>query len=81
MVALQPDDRESNRGDVRPQQPRRSLSHHVGHVVVRGLVHKSSSVKDGALAGGDELLSVWSSEREDASHNRTDPDDNAASAL
>ena len=37
MVALQPDDRESDRGDVRPQQPRRGLSHHVGHVIVRGV--------------------------------------------
>ena len=37
VVALQPDDRESDRGDVRPQQPRRGLSHHVRHVVVRGV--------------------------------------------
>src|ERR1019366_2419920 len=37
VVALQPDDRETDRGHVRPQQPRRSLSHHVCHVVVRGV--------------------------------------------
>jgi hypothetical protein len=41
VVALQPDDRESNRVDVRPQQPRRGLSHHVSHVVVPGVrVHR-----------------------------------------
>src|ERR1019366_8481356 len=34
VVALQPDDRESDRGDVRPQQPRRGLSHHVSLVIV-----------------------------------------------
>src|ERR1017187_1389117 len=39
------------------------------------------SVKDGALAGGDELPSVRSPESEHASHNQTPPDDNAASAL
>jgi hypothetical protein len=33
---LQPDDRKSDRGDVRPQQPRRSLSHHVFLVIVPG---------------------------------------------
>ena len=36
-LALQPDDRESDRGDVRPQQPRRSLSHHVCLVIVPGV--------------------------------------------
>src|ERR1019366_4495924 len=41
VVALQSDDRETDRGDVRPQQPRRGLSHHVGHVVVPGVgVHR-----------------------------------------
>src|ERR1039457_6670271 len=37
VVALQPDDRESNRGDVRPQQPSRSLRHHVSLVIVPGI--------------------------------------------
>ena len=37
VVALQPDDRESDRGDVRPQQPGRSLSHHVCLVIVPGV--------------------------------------------
>jgi hypothetical protein len=37
VVALQPDDRETDRGDVRPQQPRRGLSHHVCLVIVPGV--------------------------------------------
>ena len=35
--ALQPDCREGDRGDVRQQQPGRSLRHHIRHVVVRGV--------------------------------------------
>src|ERR1019366_7795774 len=37
VVALQPDDRETDRWDVRPQQPCGGLSHHICLVIIPGI--------------------------------------------